>query len=90
MDSIFTLTTTKNHSCRIVPVSERVGSQQRELFEQHNHSQEDVNLLLQSHIRATDEQMGFVQFFAPAKMMRHKIENEMHGYYILQLGKPDI
>ncbi len=42
------------------------------------------------HIQAIDEQMGSVRFFLPTKTIHQEIENEMHGFHILQLGKPGI
>ncbi len=43
-----------------------------------------------SHDQATDEQMASTRFFLVAKITHHKIENEMHGYYILWSGRPGI
>ncbi len=79
MDSMFTLTTTKQHLCWSVPISDRAGSQPHRLFEQCNHCRQDVDLLLQSCIQATDELMSSARFFSPAKTSHHKIENEIHG-----------
>ncbi len=54
-----------------VPISDRVGSQWQRLFEPHNRRRWDMDLLLRSHIQATDEQMGSIRFFLPAKTTCH-------------------
>ncbi len=57
------------------------------LFKQYNHHWRDLNLLLQSHMQATDKQMVSKRFFSLVKTMCLKIENEMHGYHIFRSGR---
>ncbi len=62
-----------------VLISDRASSQHHSVCAQCNHCL-NMDLLFQSFVQATDERMGSLRFFLPAKTAHHKVENEIHGY----------
>ncbi len=88
MDSTFTLTTTKKtFKLKNANVLLEYVAKWHRLFEEHNHQRQNVDLLLQTRVRAINEWMGSTRFVLTARARSHEIENEMYGYHIHWSGR---